>query len=546
LSGDQRRRSWLPPLVVFGIVLAVRSAVWVALESTVLADWHLWKQTDEHAFLEWSARLAAGNWLDIPPYRAYPGFQVVYGGPEFWERFFAKGAYYSGPLYAYALAALRRLFGEVVAPARAAQLLLACAASAALAAAVARIVRRRVAPAAAPCGVLAGCAYGLYGPLVFHDGLLLRDGPFTHVTTLLLALPLLGAWPPVIGVLASAALLTKQTAAPIALTALWAAIRGAPATRRRATLAATVLAFILPLALFAVRNVVAGAGPLTFDARQAYNLAWGNAHGADGTLTFPGEAVAVLEGAHGSTAKAALLVLRGYRGRWGELCSLSAKKLALFFNAYEASDNASLPFFTERLGILGLLPGFPLLLGSGLAGLVLALRTRLLEKADAIVCVAAFATPLLSCLLVPPNSRYRVGVAGPLAFGAGLFAALVWERRAMPVRALALAAGAAAISCASLLPPPIPAPRHRSADALVYATLLERNGRPREGAEEIRRYVLEGLDDTERAAGLEAARFWWVGGRAPAILDPSELAPPEKRFRAPLSTFPQPPDEPKR
>jgi len=539
LSAEPRRRSWLVPLAVFGIVLAVRSIQWAALESTALAEWPLWKQTDEHAFLEWSSRLASGNWLDIPPYRAYPTFQVVYGGPEFWERFFAKGAYYSGPLYAYALAALRRVFGEAVAPARGAQLLLACAAASALAAAVARVVRRRAAPAAAPCGVLAGCAYGLYGPLVFHDGFLLRDGPFTHVTTLLLALPILGAWPPVIGALASAALLTKQTAAPIALAALWAALREAPAARRRPIQAATLAAFVLPLALFAARNVAAGTGPLTLDARQAYNLAWGNAHGADGTLTFPGEAVAILEKARGSAAKAALLVLQGYRGRWSELLTLFGKKLLLFFNAYEASDNASLPFFAARLPILRLLPTFPLLLGAGLVGLVVGVRTRLLDRVEALLCAASFATPLLSCLLVPPNSRYRVGVAGPLAFGVGLFAAFVWEKRRAPVRALGLVAVAAAVSCVALLPAPIPTPRHRSADALVTATLLERGGRPREGAAEIRRYVREGLDDTERAAGLEAARFWWVGGRSPAILDPSELAPAEKRFRAPLSTFPR-------
>src|SRR5205814_8845500 len=108
----------------------------------------------------------------------------------------------------------------------------------------------------------------------------------------------------------------------VALAALWAAMRGAPPSRKRAIQAATLVAFVLPLALFAARNVVAGTGPLTLDARQAYNLAWGNAHGADGTLTFPGEAVAILEKARGSTGKAALLVLEGYRGRWSELFTL--------------------------------------------------------------------------------------------------------------------------------------------------------------------------------------------------------------------------------
>ena len=38
---------------------------------------------------------------------------------------------------------------------------------------------------------LAGVLHGLYGPLVFHDGFLLRDGPVAHLSTLLLAWPLI-------------------------------------------------------------------------------------------------------------------------------------------------------------------------------------------------------------------------------------------------------------------------------------------------------------------------------------------------------------------
>jgi len=41
--------------------------------------------------------------------------------------------------------------------------------------------------------MVAGLLYGLYGPLVFHDGFAYRDGPVTHVSALLLAWPLIGA-----------------------------------------------------------------------------------------------------------------------------------------------------------------------------------------------------------------------------------------------------------------------------------------------------------------------------------------------------------------
>ena len=52
--------------------------------------------------------------------------------------------------------------------------------------------RRSSGPAAWP-GSLPDCLYGLYGPLVFHDGFAYRDGPVAHVSALLLALPLLAS-----------------------------------------------------------------------------------------------------------------------------------------------------------------------------------------------------------------------------------------------------------------------------------------------------------------------------------------------------------------
>ncbi len=129
-----RSSSWL--------VLAVRGVSWGMLESSPLSLWHLWTETDEHANVEWSARLAAGNWADIPAYRAYFYWQVDFGPPEAWERWYQKNAYYSGPLYPYGLALLRRLFVAPFLPARFLHLLLAALAAACLARAVQVVAER--------------------------------------------------------------------------------------------------------------------------------------------------------------------------------------------------------------------------------------------------------------------------------------------------------------------------------------------------------------------------------------------------------------------
>ncbi len=105
-SGGIRSR-FTAPLAVFALVLALRAASLASLLATPLASWHLWTETDEHAYVEWSARLAAGNWADVPAYRAYFNWQRDYGPPETWERWYQKNAYYAGPLYPYGLAVLR-------------------------------------------------------------------------------------------------------------------------------------------------------------------------------------------------------------------------------------------------------------------------------------------------------------------------------------------------------------------------------------------------------------------------------------------------------
>ncbi len=553
MHSERRPRRLTAPLAAFALVFAVRAASLGSLLATPLASWHLWSETDEHGYVEWSARLAAGNWADVPAFRAYFNWQKDYGSPEDWERWYQKNAYYAGPLYPYGLAALRVAFGSPVLPARLLQLLLACVASAALAAAAQRLLG--AGRAAAWCAAGAGVLYGAYGPLVFHDFFLYRDGPVAHLSMLLVAWPLIargrsgeeegkaadGGWSALLlGLLGGLAILLKQTTAPLAIASLYCLSSSSPSKKsaggrvRGRSLAFGLLGLAIPLSVLAIRNVSAGVPPLTFDTRQAIGLAWGNAFGADATTNPPPGMEEILEEAAGSTLKTARLVLAGYAGAPLELPKLFLKKLATFFNVYEVPDNANYYFFRDRLGILRWLPVFPCLLGIGLVGLCAALVRRLLRVEEGILAFVGILAPLAACLLVQTTSRYRVGAIGPLALGCGLFALLTFReiqrRRWMSVGLLAAAAGA--LSLVPLLPSVIPANRHRFSDTLVYATIVEAQKGPVAAAKEVERYLAEGGDDTRWSVGVAALRQWAESGdRSMTLVDPEGIAPPDRRVR---------------
>lgn len=571
------RRGRAVVVAVFLAVLVGRGAYLVSLSRTPLSLWHLWSETDEWGYVDWSAHLAAGNWRDVPAWRSYFSWQTGYGSPEVWEAWYQKNAYFSGPLYPYGLAALRLPFGTPVWPARILQLLLACLASAVLALSVfglgeefLRKGREEGEPArgGAAAAIVAGLLYGLYGPLVFHDGFLLRDGPVAHISTLLLAWPLLarrwleengerkislkgeetfaahGGWSALLlGLLGGLAILLKQTAAPLALASLYCLYsldspskKSPGGAKRRTLLLLGLVGLSLPIDLLCIRNISAGVPPLTFDTRQAIGLVWGNARGADGTTSSPAAMGEILAEARGSTLRTARLVLESYRGAPLELPTLLLKKFATFWNAFEVPDNANFYFFRDRIRLLRLLPVFSCLLGVGLAGLFAARSRGVLRREEELLALVAILIPLAACLLVQTTSRYRSAMAGPLALGAGLFFLLTIEeirrRRMRKASLLALAAGV--LSLIPLLPSTIPAGRHRFADALVYATLVEANVSPAAGAAEIDRYLAEGMDDRDRDSGVSAARAWLESGdRSNIGLTPEGVAPPAQRYRKP-------------
>ena len=469
-------------------MLTVRLAYLVSLERSVLGRWPEWAETDEHATLAWSARIAAGNWLDVPPFRPYAIWQRPFGTREEWESWYPKGAFYQGALYPYLVALVRKAALPPVAAVRLLQALLAASAAAALAAAARNVALRagRKVGAAISAGTAAGLFAGLYGPAVFHDGFVQRDGPLLSVSVFLVAapfLPVLGSAGGlfVTGLAAGAAILLKQTVAPLALLSLWAAVRreGRPVDLRRYASAALGLA--LPVLLLVGRNVAAGASPFSYDTRQGVGFAGYLSRGSTGTVVPSPLTGEILSKAGGSTWRAARLAFASH-DHPSDLAFLIGRKVVTFFHAFEVPDNANFYLFQRRLAVLRLLPVFPCVLGLGLVGLALGAiggpGRRLLRPAATAMVAAALLVPFVSSVLPSITSRYRLGVAAPLALGCGLLAAYLASEETSGKGKAAAVAAAIGISFLTLLQPVIPASRIRGVDEQVVEKLEATAPRP--------------------------------------------------------------------
>ncbi len=538
-----RRPLLLAALLAGVVVLGARSAAWAEREASPLGDWHHWMETDEHAAIAASARIAAGNWLDVPAYRPWFSWQAQYGTPEEWDAVVPRNVAYQGPGYPYLLAAAGATGLGQVAVARLCQLLLGTVASAILAAACAALLLRSGRPArlALAAGVLAGTLHGTFAPLVFLDGFLYRDGPVAHLSAILLAVPLLVSRPPqaregaLLGLLAGFGALLKQTILPLGLVAGAVLASRAEGRRGKARAAAGFAAGLLvALAPLVARNVAVDAPVLAFDTRPLVGLPWANAKGADGSVDASPLLMEVLKESRGSTLRAGLLTLGTWRDEPAGFVLLLGRKLGSAFNGAEVADNASFFFFRDRLPWLARMPLFAWVIGTGAGGLLLAGRRRLFREGEGVLVAIAALVPLGACLMVSTTTRYRSGASAPLALGTALFALLALEafRERRPLRLLPWAGLAAALTAVALLPSPVRARPWRWADTLVAATLAESRVSPEAGAAEVRRYLVENREDPDRARGLVAMNHWLAGRREHTRVAPAGIAPPLRRFSA--------------
>lgn len=440
---------------------------------------------DSQEYDRWARALAAGDWLGREPF-------------------------FQAPLYPYALAVVYRLFGASLDAVYLIQIVLALAGLYWLA----RAADRWLGP---PHGLAAAGLGALYGPALFHEVQLLKEGPAVALVSLLLFV-LSRAAPPRADAEAGtvdvvAAVEPSRTPAPpdlasgrsrtgVAGTAVWlgagAVLGGLALLRENALLllpflaplawrrgdrrgsvvrtAALVAGLALPLVPVAARNAWVGGGFLPTTFQGGANFWIGNNPDADGTYRpiSPGKQVPALERAEPRRIAEAEAgrelsgaeVSRFWTRRalaWAraeplDFLRLQVRKVGLYLSPYEWPDAVDY-YWTRSLSPplalpLAEFPAVALLAGAGL--LLLARQRRL----DRVAPVVAFEVGwLASTVAFFLFSRYRLP-ALPGLFVLAAVPLVELGRQARAGRRALAVGGAVAVAALWLLPHVArPAPR---------------------------------------------------------------------------------------
>ena len=360
--------------LVLVLALAVRLANLMAIAALPVASYQEnWTATDMAVNVAWADAIRKGDWLSRQPVHPFTLWMGFIAPQRTWERWWGgPSVFHQAPLYAYVLAGIRALFGTSFWSVAVGHLLLGLA-SVAL---VFLVAARTFGPTAA---TVAGIGAALYGPLVFHEAMWLRDT--LAVTTSLALLWALGRAPAggwgrwlVAGLAFALALLTRETVLLLSpVIVVWACgqLRG---RARTAGLTALACGMALGLAPLVVRNAVVGAPLLSFSSRAIEGFVYG--HAADGSptdLVIPRSAKRILGEADGSFWRTVSLTLATHESvpallRW------EARKLASVVSSYEPADNVNWYYFAERSPALRLGPPYALVLALALVGMWLERR----------------------------------------------------------------------------------------------------------------------------------------------------------------------------
>jgi len=359
---------------VLVLALAVRLAHVTAFAHLPLATYQeTWRESDMALNVAWADAIRAGDWLGRDTVHPFTQWMAPIAPLHTWQQWWGgPRVFYQAPLYPYVLAVIRAVLGTDFWSVALGHLLLGLA-SVAL---VFLIAARTFGPTVA---TVAGTGAALYGPLVLHEVVWLRDT--LAVTTSLFLLWALGrapagGWPRwlVAGLAFALALLTRETTllfAPVAI--VWAGGR-IPRPSRWLGLAALACGAGLGLAPLALRNAIVDAPLLAFSTRAQEGFIFG--HAADGSptdLEIPASTKRILTEADGSLWRTIWLTL-GTHESLGALLRWEARKLAAILASYEPADNVNWYYFAERSPVLHIGPPYALVLALALAGLWLERR----------------------------------------------------------------------------------------------------------------------------------------------------------------------------
>jgi hypothetical protein len=405
-------------LAVVCVAAAIRFLHLQWMADQPIAEYQVtWTECDMATHWEWSTGILGGDLLGRELRQPYLAWMQQIAPRETWERWRGGGrVFFKAPLYAYALAVMRRVGGDGYPWLGFCHLALGV-----LNCALIFVLANRFFGTIA--AVAAGLGAAVYGPFLLYDALYLRDGLLVTVSLLLLwGLARCmdeGRWPWfAAGLLCALALLGRElTLLFVPFVGLWALQRFRPRWRVVAgVLGCFGAGVVVGLAPLVARNVAVGAPPWALSAVGPEGIIYG--HAADSWpagFWMPASAPSILRQADGSASATVRLTLETYGGDWWRLLRNEGARLAAIFASYDAPDDANWYYFADRSRLLRWTIGWEVVVAFGLVGLWIGRgdrRQRLLQYF------------LLSCLLglqyTAVVGRYRLVPAAVLLVYAGV------------------------------------------------------------------------------------------------------------------------------
>jgi hypothetical protein len=504
---------WRGWLIAAALSVALGTRLWhfAAISGTAFPELPTVSQeSDMFVNVEWARRIKSGDWLGRDAYHPYFDWMRDVGPLESWHRWWGgKEVFQQAPLYPYWIAAVWSLIGESFQGILFVQLLLGVLQ-------VFLVYKLSERAFGFKAGVVAGGLCAAYGPLIFHQGLLLRDGLTALLDPLTLWLLLraknsrtmkaFGA----AGLGAGAATLAKETFAlflPLCLFWIWIESHP-PRIRAWRPLTAFLAGCFIALSPLIARNILVGAPIASLSNRTAEALTVGNA--ADGFpigMYVPPSTKAILETSDGKLWALGREILATYRGDWNRLIGHVALKARGLVDPFEVADNASFNYGREISPALRWSLTWGLLFPFGVTGVVWAFG-RWREQSLLALYVFFQVAGILGTVVI---GRYRLPLAIAF-FACGSFGLLqlfgaLRRRHWAPVATYgSLVLGLVIVQHAWA---PIPEVRknHRwaidSAEHACLATAYAEQGRPDRAVPELERLRMKALRDTAFAAVIE-------------------------------------------
>jgi 4-amino-4-deoxy-L-arabinose transferase-like glycosyltransferase len=497
LDAATLRRSLL--LLVIVLATLVRSVnLWWMSDHPITEFQTTWTESDMAIHWAWAGRIEDGDVLGRDAVQADTTWMRAIAPAEVWERWQGgHGTFAKAPLYPYVLATLRLAARDRVRGVLVGQMLIGLAGVGLTFV----LTDRLFGPTAA---TVAGLCAAVYGPSLLHETLLVRDC-LAATTSLLLLWGLARctagsrtSWL-VAGLLFSLALLARELTILFGpLVVLWIVqrLRADPTARRAAlvSFAAGVSIGLLPLVL---RNLAVGVEPWAISALGGHGVVLGHAPEAvPAGFMVPESAKAIFLEAQGRLVPTVRLTLAAYHGDWVRFLYNECARAAAILASFEAGDNASWYYFTNRWPLLRFSLHYHVALALGLVGLWVG-RERARDDARILVyfLLAAFAGLQYTTVV----ARYRLVPAAVLMIYAGV--AVDWlletvRERRWRAAAIGVGATAAAILLStSLLADFAARNRYRAAEFLIAARGFMERQQPGRAYDEMRAGLLSAYVD---------------------------------------------------